>query len=100
LALYQGGYLDSEIYAKGRRVTIAGTVQGEKVQMLGEIEYHYPYLIVKEIHLWVERKGVQYEPYYQWGLWYDPYPWGMWYDPWGPWWYPWGYRGHYHHWHH
>ena len=95
LALYQG-YLDSEIYAKGRKVTIAGTVQGEKVQQLGEIQYHYPYLIVKEIRLWKEEELAYYDQYepYRWGPWYDP-----WY-PWGPWWYPWGYRGYYHHGHH
>jgi outer membrane lipoprotein len=74
LALYQG-FLDSEIYSKGRKVTIAGTVQGEKSQLLGEIEYRYPYLIIKEIHLWEKEKPVQYERY----------PRDLWYDPWGPW---------------
>lgn len=93
LALYQG-FLDSEIYKKGRQVTIAGTVQGEKVQLLGEITYRYPYLIAKEIRLWEEVKPVQYEPY-RWGPGYDPYPWGLWYDP-----YPWGwYYPRWHHWH-
>lgn len=93
LALYQG-FLDSEIYKQGREVTIAGTVEGEKVQMLGEVEYHYPYLLVKEIHLWEEEEPVQYEPY-PWGPWYDPwYPWG----PWGSWgWYSWRYPRYYHH---
>jgi outer membrane lipoprotein len=77
LALYEG-FLDSEIYKKGREVTIAGTVQGERVQPLGEIEYRYPYLLVKELHLWEEEEPVQYEPY-RWGMWYDPwYPWGSW----------------------
>jgi outer membrane lipoprotein len=97
LALYQG-YLDSEIYKQGRKVTIAGTVQGEKVQQLGEIEYHYPYLIIKEIHLWQEEPPVRYEPepwddtWGPWGLWYDPYPWGWYYPRWHPW--------HDRHWHH
>jgi outer membrane lipoprotein len=77
LALYQG-FLDSEIYKKGRKVTIAGTVQGEKVQLLGEVEYRYPYLIIKEIHLWEEERPVQYKRYPR-DLWYDPW------DPWGPW---------------
>jgi outer membrane lipoprotein len=96
LALYQG-YLDSEIYKQGRTVTLAGIVEGEKVQPLGEIQYRYPYLIVKEIRLWKEEELAD---YYQ----YEPYPWGPWYDPWypwGSWWYPsWGYRGYYHHGHH
>jgi outer membrane lipoprotein len=97
LALYQG-FLDSEIYKPGRKVTIAGTVQGEKVQPLGELQYRYPYLIVKEIRLWKEEELAYYD---QSELY--PYPWGPWYDPWypwGPWWYPWGYPGHFHHGHH
>jgi outer membrane lipoprotein len=77
LALYQG-FLDSVIYKEGRQVTIAGTVQGEKVQLLGEIEYRYPSLIIKELHLWEEEEPVQYEPY----------PWDPWDDPWFPWWWP------------
>jgi len=93
LALYQG-FLDSEIYKQGRKVTIAGIVQGEKSQRLGEIRYRYPYLIIKEIHLWKEQAPVE----------YDSYPRGPWYDPWYPWeplgWYPWGYPRYYHHRHH
>jgi outer membrane lipoprotein len=96
LALYQG-FLDNAIYQKGRKVTIAGTVQGEKIQQLGETKYHYPYLIVKEIHLWKKEKPVYYDQY-------DLYPWGPWYDPWYPWGWGWYSRGYYpryhHHWHH
>lgn len=80
LGLYQD-FLDSEIYKQGRQVTIAGTVQGERTQPLGEIEYRYPYLLITELHLWEEEKPVQHEPY--------PYPLGLWYDPW----YPRGYWG-------
>jgi outer membrane lipoprotein len=69
-------FLDSEIYRRGRRVTIAGIVQGEQIMRLGEVDYHYPYLVIKEIHLWKEEQ--QYK--------YKPYPWGFW-DPW--WAYPW-----------
>jgi outer membrane lipoprotein len=101
LGLYKG-FLDSEIYKQGRQVTIAGTVQGEKVQLLGEIEYRYPYLLITELHLWEEEEPLQHHEPYPWGLWYDPwYPWG----PWGFWgWYPLRYPRHYprhhHHWHH
>ena len=73
LALYQG-LLESEIYRKGRRVTLAGIVQGDKVMKLGEIDYRYPYVLIEEIHLWKEEKPPRYEPY----------PWGFW----DPWWYP------------
>ena len=75
LALYEG-FLDGEIYRTGRRLTIAGTVLGKKVRKLGEVDYHYPYLLIKEMHLWEEEKMYRHEPY----------PWGFW----GPWWgYPW-----------
>lgn len=77
LALYQG-LLESEIYRKGRKVTLAGIVQGERVMKLGEIDYRYPYILIKEIHLWREEKPARNEPY----------PWGSW-DPWCYPWYPW-----------
>jgi outer membrane lipoprotein len=75
LAYYEG-FLDSEIYRKGREVTIAGIVEGEEVLRLGEIDYRYPYLVVKEIHLWEEEQARV----------YAPYPW--WWDPWYPWYNP------------
>ncbi|MBW1779127.1 MAG: Slp/YeaY family lipoprotein [Deltaproteobacteria bacterium] len=87
LALYDG-FLDSEIYAKGRRITVAGIVDGVKIMKLGGIDYHYPYLLVRDIHLWKKEKREFRDPYlwYPWGMWS---PWGMW-GPWGPWYYPYG----------
>jgi len=76
LALYEG-LLDSEIYRRGRKVTIVGVVQGKEVIRLGEIDYCCPYLVVKEIHLWKEEQPQRYEPY-PWGPWY---PWYPWHDP-------------------
>ena len=80
---YYDGFLDSEIWRKGRRVTVAGTVEGEETRKLGNMEYRYPYLKIKEIHLWEK------EPPYL----YEQYPWGPWgpYGPWGPWWGPFSY---------
>ena len=74
LALYKG-FLDSEIYQKGRKVTIVGVVQGEEMIRIGEIDYHCPSLVIKEMYLWEKEQPLKYEPY----------PWGPWY----PWWYPW-----------
>ncbi len=51
LALYDG-FLDGEIYAKGRAVTVAGVIKGSRAQPLDEIEYTYPLISIKEIHLW------------------------------------------------
>jgi outer membrane lipoprotein len=94
LALYEG-LLDGEIYRKGRLVTVVGVVQGARVMPLGEIDYRYPLLRVKEIHLWKVERPRRYEPY-PYDLW-DPwwaYPWYPWYPryPWRPWPYP--YRRH------
>jgi len=75
LAFYQG-FLDNEIYCKGRQVTIAGAMEGEKIGKLGELDYHYPYLVIKAIHLWRKER-----PYV-----YSPYPWSFrdtwWENPW------------------
>jgi len=81
LAHYKG-FLDSEIYCRGRQVTIAGIVKGEQIMRLGELNYYYPYLIIKDIYLWKKEQPFKYEPY-PWGLW-DPWwwhPWHPWYDP-------------------
>jgi outer membrane lipoprotein len=80
LALYHG-YLDVVIYNEGRKVTVAGQVQGEKIQPLGEIDYTYPLISAKEIHLWPPKKEERV---------YYPCPYPSWHYPWwyGPYWYP------------
>lgn len=86
LAFYQG-FLDSEIYRAGRKVTIAGSVRGKLIKKLGQVDYHYPYLIIKEMHLWAEEKWYRYEPYpyplYPWDFWdfWLRYPWHPFYVP-------------------
>jgi outer membrane lipoprotein len=79
VALYEG-FLDNAIYRKGRKVTIAGIVQGEKSMRIGELDYRCPYLLVKHIHLWEKEELRSYEPYpwprYPWW-----YPFSTWYDP-------------------
>jgi outer membrane lipoprotein len=76
LALYPG-YLDVAIYNGGRKVTVAGEVQGKKIQRLGEIDYTYPLISAKQIHLWpVEKEDRVYYPcpYWHYPWWYGPYP--------------------------
>lgn len=73
-------FLDTEIYREGRRVTVAGIANGIQVIKLGDIDYSYPYLLVKEIHLWKDEAPVRDIPYY----------WDYWHPYWGPW-YPWHY---------
>lgn len=79
-------FLDGMIYKPGRLVTLVGEVNGKKVQPLDEVDYTYPVLMIKEIHIWKRyenENGYPYPvpgPYYN----YDPYYYGYW--P-GPYWY-------------
>lgn len=85
-------FLDPQIYSQGRQVTVAGVLTGSEIKALGQAEYEYPVLDVREIYLWREEPDYYY-PYYP--PYYDyPYPgyWGprwhryYWCDPyWDPW---------------
>jgi outer membrane lipoprotein len=77
LALYNG-FLDVAVYAKGREVTVAGEVKEKRVLPLGEIEYSYPLIHVRELHLWPDRskeKPIP-PPYWNYPWWYAPPHWG------------------------
>ena len=80
LALYDG-YLDVAIYAGGREVTVAGEIKGKRVLPLDDIEYTYPVISVKEIHLWPPKRENRFYPYP-----YRYYPLWLYYPYWGPWW--------------
>lgn len=78
LALYDG-FLDAAIYSHGREVTIAGEIEGKRVLPLGQIDYSYPFISVREIHLWPADRKERIYPYpYPYRYW--PYPW-WWYHP-------------------
>lgn len=67
-------YLDPYLFCKGKKITVAGEILGEKIKAIGEMDYRYPLISSKQIYLWPE---YYYYPYY--------------YDPWWP--YPyWGWR--------
>jgi len=51
LALQQK-FLDPATMVEGTRVTIVGEVSGAKTDRLDDIEYRYPTLIVKHLHVW------------------------------------------------
>lgn len=71
--LHCEGFLDPEVYAEGRTITVAGRVRGQTREMIGDEPYAYPTLEAREIYLW-ER----YEDLYR----YPP-PFGPpYYDPW------------------
>jgi outer membrane lipoprotein len=76
-------FLDGMIYETGRPVAVVGEVKGFKTLPLDEMEYSYPVISIKEIHVWKKSDLYPYPlPYY-----YDPfyYPY-YWYGP--PYWYP------------
>lgn len=51
LALQQE-FLDPATVVEGTRVTIVGEVSGAKTDRLDDVEYRYPTLIVKHLHIW------------------------------------------------
>ena len=76
-------FLDSMIFKPDRLVTLVGEVKGKKVMTLDEVDYTYPVVTIKEIHVWKSydyEKGYPYPvppPYYY----YDPYYYGYWPGP-------------------
>lgn len=48
----QQKFLDPATMVEGTRVTIVGEVSGAKTDRLDDIEYRYPTLIVKHLHIW------------------------------------------------
>lgn len=71
------GYLDNQIYRAGRWLTVGGQIVGQEALQLGESQYIYPVVAVKEVHLWVEPR---YPYYYRDYPYWNGYP--YWY--WGP----------------
>lgn len=80
LALFPGsaGYLDPEIYRKGREITVAGEFTGVQRGKLDQADYIYPVFGIKQIYLWPEERR-----YYMGGPYYG-YPYG----PYSPFYYP------------
>ncbi|MBI3597769.1 MAG: Slp family lipoprotein [Nitrospirae bacterium] len=62
---------------KNRRITVVGEVIGKKIDTIDEFEYTFPYVSARLIHIWSERRGYEYPPYF-----YYPYPYYYYYpDP-------------------
>lgn len=81
------GFLDPEVFAKGREITLTGSVAALDRRKVGEFDYQYPVLAARFITMWPERPDVIINNYY---------------DPWGPYWGSpywgspyWGHRGWY-----
>lgn len=46
------GFIDPEVYAPGRLVTVFGTYTGKETDTIGEFIYHFPMLQSQGVHLW------------------------------------------------
>jgi outer membrane lipoprotein len=59
------GFLDPAIYARGRRITVLGTLAGSEERRVGELPYVYPVITAERIKLWPkegEWVGGEYPP--------------------------------------
>jgi len=78
------GFYDPAVYAKGRDVTVTGTLEGKNASAkIGAYEYEYPRVNADEVYLWPKERHTR-EVYYVPSWYYAWYPWG----PFGPWYYP------------
>jgi len=70
------GYLDMEVYKRGRQISMTGKVKGQQEQPLGEGqgEYSYPMMAVEHIYLWPETVRLYPVPaYYGPPMWWGGY---------------------------
>jgi len=74
--------LDPHVYRRGREITVAGEILGEKTGLLGKMEYRYPLILSKQIYLWpMPPQYYEPPPYYPSYPWNSRNPYDL-YDPW------------------
>ncbi|MDA8169919.1 MAG: Slp family lipoprotein [Nitrospiraceae bacterium] len=72
-------YLDPAIYKANRKIAVAAIVAGKETLPLGQTQYTYPVVEIKQIHLFRKRAYLAYPPppYWGWGWgWGGPYWYG------------------------
>lgn len=80
------GFYDPDIYAKGRLVTVVGTIDSETTEQFQEYDLRIPVVAAEAVHLWPPLQYVYGPPY---GYPYGPWGYGAW--PYhGGWGYPYG----------
>ena len=68
------GFYDPEVFAKGREVTLTGSIETVEEHPIDDFNYRYPVLEVSQLVLWEKRKDIiVYDNY---GPFYSPYFWG------------------------
>lgn len=86
----RSGFLDPEVFAEGREITLTGEVLALDQRKVGDFDYTYPVLAARFITMWPERPDVIINNYND--PFYDPWFWGPYWGPYHR--YP--YRGHPH----
>jgi outer membrane lipoprotein len=81
------GFFDPAVYAKGRDITVVGTLDSSEKHKVGQFDYTFAKVAADEIYMWPKRTvyaGGYYDPFY--GPCYgDPF-WGSGFGPgWGGW---------------
>ena len=71
-------FLDPLIYKENVKVTIGGSVGGKETRILGQGQYSYPVVDIKEIRVWRNETIYYYYPPY-----YGPSAYFYWDYPWG-----------------
>jgi outer membrane lipoprotein len=90
LVMIYKGFIDPEVYAKDREITVGGKIIGSSAQVKNPA-FPYLKLEIREIHLWA--KEVPTDPYWYDPYWYGPYPF---YDPYPWWWHRYPYHRRWH----
>jgi len=61
-------FLDPAIYRPRRKITVVGSVMGKEVRPLGELEYTYPVIEKKELHIWPVEGAPATSPRFHFGI--------------------------------
>jgi len=79
-------FLDPQVYAPGREVTVRGRIAGVEEDAIGEHPYRFVVLQAQAIHLWARRppERVHYDPwpYGYYGPYWRHHPYYWRHDPW------------------
>lgn len=70
------GFHDPEVFARGREVTLTGTIERIDIRKVGEFDYHYPVVRAGFMSMWPERQEVivyEYDGFYAPYYWHYPY---------------------------
>ncbi|MCP4334670.1 MAG: Slp/YeaY family lipoprotein [Gammaproteobacteria bacterium] len=73
------GFIDPLVYKPGRPLTVVGSIERSTVRVIGEYDYSFPVVAVRDSHLWADpmKTHVYYPPppiwYYDMHY-YHPYP--------------------------